>query len=314
MILVTGCAGFIGHALCLRLLADGKTIVGLDNLNSYYEPKLKLDRLNQLQAHEKFTFIHCDLMDAAGLEHIFCDFGITVVVNLAAQAGVRYSLEYPQAYIDSNITGFLNVLETCVQFHVKHLVYASSSSVYGLNESLPFGTDDRTDSPANLYAVTKKTNELMAFAYNHLHALPVTGLRFFTVYGPWGRPDMAFFKFAKAIIAGKPIDVYNYGNHLRAFTYIDDIVDGILKVMPDVPVAPHIYNIGGDQSVKLLSAIELLEIALGKPALLNMLPMQPGDVFATEAEPSHIKGWEPKITLEEGIQRFVDWYRGYYHS
>jgi UDP-glucuronate 4-epimerase len=309
-LLVTGCAGFIGHALCLRLLADGHTVIGLDNMNAYYDVSLKRARLDQIKPHINFAWEYCDLQDNEGIERVFALHEPEIVVNLAAQAGVRYSLENPQAYIDSNITGFANILEMCVKFRVEHLVYASSSSVYGRNEELPFSVDHRTDNPANMYAVTKKANELMAKAYSNLYGLKTTGLRFFTVYGPWGRPDMAFFKFTKSILKGEPIEVYNNGEHSRSFTYIDDVIEGIVCVIADS--SEDVYNIGGDKTVRLMQAISLIEAAVGQEAILKMLPMQKGDVESTVAEPSRIKGYSPKVSIEDGIARFTDWFRGFY--
>ena len=313
MILVTGAAGFIGHALCQRLLTLGELVVGIDNLNDYYDVSLKTARLDQLTASKDFAFQHMDICDAGAVRALFRGYRPSCVVHLAAQAGVRYSLENPQAYVDSNITGFLNILDACYDNDVNHLVYASSSSVYGLNDKTPFSAEDRTDSPANMYAVTKKCNELMAHAYWNLYGLKSTGLRFFTVYGPWGRPDMAFFKFTKAIIEGEPIDVYNGGDHVRAFTYIDDIVDGILKAM-EQDTGCNVFNLGGDEAIMLTRAIATLEKAIGKTAVINALPMQKGDVLATVAAPSRIPGWKPRIGLEEGVRRFVEWYRGFYHE
>ncbi len=313
MILVSGCAGFIGNALCLKLLESGSTVLGVDNLNAYYDVRLKEARMKRLDGLPGFVFECYDIREKGRIADLIQAFDVEIVVHLAAQAGVRHSLDHPQDYIDNNITGFLNILEACRTHCIKHLVYASSSSVYGMNDELPFSVDHRTDEPANLYAVTKKSNELMATAYQYLYGLHSTGLRFFTVYGPWGRPDMAFFKFVKAIIAGEPIDVYNHGNHTRAFTYIDDIVDGILKVVHGGGKGNQIYNIGGDESVALLDAIGLIEKAVDKQAILNLLPMQPGDVIGTCAEPSRIPEWRPKIKLEEGIKRFVEWYRNYHH-
>lgn len=311
MILVTGAAGFIGYSLCKRLLEDGELVVGLDNLNDYYDPSLKRARLDRLAQYANFKFILGDITDRAAMDAVFRGFGFDRVYHLAAQAGVRYSLENPQAYIDSNITGFVNVLEQCVANGISHLVYASSSSVYGLNEETPFEAEERTDRPANMYAVTKKANELMAHAYWHLHGLRTTGLRFFTVYGPWGRPDMAFFKFTKAITEGLPFDVYNNGHHMRAFTYIDDVVDGVVECMK-YPDGCKVYNIGGDEAVPLMAAIRMIETEVGRDAIMRFLPMQKGDVLATVAAPSKIPGYSPRVSLETGIKAFVDWYRWYH--
>lgn len=319
-ILVTGAAGFIGYYVCRELLARGDTVVGIDNLNHYYPVQLKHDRLAQLKGQPLFRFMPLDLLDRDGLTRLFAENNFTAVVHLAAQAGVRYSLENPYAYLDSNITGTLNILENCRHFPVEHLVYASSSSVYGLNAKTPFAVTDSTDQPVSLYAATKKATELMAHTYSHLYAIPVTGLRFFTVYGPWGRPDMAPIKFADAIVQGRPIDVYNHGEMQRDFTYIDDIVAGVLKVL-DKPPQPQtdkpryrLYNIGHNQPVKLLEFISLLEQALGKKAYKNMLPMQPGDVVQTCADVSDLEhdfGFKPTTSLSQGISQFIDWYQYY---
>ena len=321
-ILVTGAAGFIGYYVCRKLLAHNNTVIGIDNLNPYYDVQLKRDRLSQLKDLPKFTFIQLDLLDRAGLTRLFAENKITAVVHLAAQAGVRYSLENPHAYADSNVSGTLNILENCRHYPVRHLVYASSSSVYGLNAKTPFAVTDRTDHPVSLYAATKKATELMAHTYSHLFAIPVTGLRFFTVYGPWGRPDMAPMKFADAIVNGRPIDVYNYGEMQRDFTYIDDIVAGVLKVLDKAPSLDgneppyRLYNIGNNQPVKLLDFITLLEQALGKTAHKNMLPMQPGDVLQTYADVHDLErdfGFKPATSLSSGIHRFIAWYKHYYN-
>lgn len=331
-ILVTGAAGFIGFHLSRRLLERGCQVVGLDDLNDYYDAELKQSRLEILLQQPGFRFVRAALEDNAAMARLFADQSFHTVVNLAAQAGVRYSLTNPHAYIASNINGFLNMLEGCRQQGVRHLIYASSSSVYGANSKAPFHEDDPTDHPVSLYAATKKSNELMAHSYAHLYGLPCTGLRFFTVYGPWGRPDMAYFKFTKAILAGTPIDVYNNGNMMRDFTYIDDIVEGIIRIMPITPVAdpayntatpapsgssvPHrIYNIGNNTPAPLGTLIKLLEKLLGRQANKNLLPMQPGDVPSTYADISrlqHATGFAPSTPLESGLARFVEWYRGYY--
>ena len=335
-VLVTGAAGFIGYHTCERLLARGDEVVGFDNLNAYYDPCLKEARLERLRRHPGFTFVRGELADREGMARLFSETGadgrFDRVIHLAAQAGVRHSLSHPHEYIDSNLVGFINVLEGCRHSKVGHLVYASSSSVYGLNATLPFSVHDRVDHPVSLYAATKKANELMAHSYSHLFALPTTGLRFFTVYGPWGRPDMALFKFAKAILAGEPIDVYNHGKMRRDFTYIDDIVEGVLRTCdhvaapspafdagnpdPGVSSAPwRVYNIGNHQPVELMRFIQAIERALGKSATLNLLPMQPGDVAATVADVADLArdvGFTPATTIEEGITRFIAWYRDYY--
>ena len=330
--LVTGAAGFIGFHLSKRLLDYGWTVVGLDNLNDYYDPQLKRDRLAQLEGRDGFTFVKLDIADRTGMEKLFAGNSFGVVVNLAAQAGVRYSLTNPHSYVDTNIVGFLHILEGCRHHGVKHLVYASSSSVYGANTSFPFSESDNVDHPVSLYAASKKADELMAHTYAHLYGLPCTGLRFFTVYGPWGRPDMALFKFTKAILAGEPIDVYGQGDMRRDFTYIDDIVEGVARVMVTLPgpdpawtgddpnpatsSAPwRVYNIGNNNPVELLRFIEVIEVALGRRAEKNMLPMQPGDVRATAASVEALgvaSGFCPQTNVEDGIQRFVEWYRCYY--
>ena len=333
-ILVTGAAGFIGAALSERLLARGDDVLGFDNLNAYYDPRLKQARLARLQSHPNFSFVRGSLEDRIALDAAVSDFKPARVVNLAAQAGVRYSLENPQAYIDSNIVGFVNVLEACRHAHVEHLVYASSSSVYGANRKLPFSVDDNVDHPVSLYAATKKANELMAHTYSHLFALPTTGLRFFTVYGPWRRPDMALFLFARKILAGEPIDVFNHGRHTRDFTYIDDIVEGVIRSLDHVPgpdpgydpmsptpassSAPYrLYNIGNHQPTQLLRYIEVLEDCLGRKAERRLLPLQPGDVPDTFADVESLRrdvGYAPSTPIEVGVARFVDWYRTFYGS
>lgn len=331
-VLVTGAAGFIGFHLSQRLLAEGHTVVGLDNLNDYYSVQLKRDRLALLEDHRDFTFAHLDMADAEDMDQLFEREGFTHVVNLAAQAGVRYSIKNPRSYVQSNLVGFGNILEGCRHNHVKHLVYASSSSVYGLNTTMPFSVHDNVDHPISLYAASKKANELMAHTYSHLYRLPTTGLRFFTVYGPWGRPDMALFLFTKAILEGRPIDVFNHGQMRRDFTYIDDIVEGVYRVMQRTPVpnpawsgeapdpssstAPYrIYNIGNNNTVELGRFIEVLEEALGKKAVKNLLPMQPGDVAATYANVDDLiadTGFQPATSVEQGVAAFVRWYREYY--
>jgi len=331
-ILVTGAAGFIGSRLADRLLARGDTVFGIDNLNDYYDVALKTARLEKLSTREKFSFERLDISDRAGMESLFGRLKFDAVMNLAAQAGVRYSLENPHLYIESNIAGFCNILEGCRHSGVRHLVYASSSSVYGANTRLPFSEHDNIDHPLSLYAATKKANELMAHTYAHLYGLPCTGLRFFTVYGPWGRPDMALFKFTKNILEGQPIPVFNNGNMVRDFTYVDDIVEGVVRVIdrpaqadpawdgaapdPARSRAPYrIYNIGNNTPVQLMRYISVLERCLGKKAQIEMLPMQPGDIPATMADVSALQtdiGYRPGTAVEEGIPRFVEWYRGYY--
>ncbi|WP_413160333.1 NAD-dependent epimerase [Capilliphycus salinus ALCB114379] len=325
-ILVTGSAGFIGFHLSKILLERGDTVIGLDNLNSYYQVSLKKDRLEQLNPFENFTFYHLDLVDREQLEKLFSEHKFDAVVNLAAQAGVRYSIENPHAYVDSNLTGFINILEGCRHTNVGHLIFASSSSVYGANKKIPFEVEDNVDYPVSLYAATKKANELMAHSYSHLYNIPSTGLRFFTVYGPWGRPDMAYFLFTKAILDGKPIKVFNHGKMQRDFTYIDDLVEGIVRLIDNIPQpnlqaesntkAPYkIYNIGNNKPVELSRFIEVLETCLGKKAVKEMLPMQPGDVPITYANVDPLiqdVGFSPDTPIEVGIQRFVEWYRSYY--
>jgi UDP-glucuronate 4-epimerase len=328
-ILVTGVAGFIGFFLAKRLLEDGFEVYGIDNLNDYYDVNLKKARLQHLTAHARFTFQFADLSDRPTITQLFQTQKFDYVVNLAAQAGVRYSLINPSAYTDSNLTGFVNLLEGCRHHGVRHLVFASSSSVYGNSTKVPFSTRDNVDRPISLYAATKKANELIAHTYSHLYGIPTTGLRFFTVYGPWGRPDMAYFKFVQAIEAGNPIDVYNYGKLQRDFTYIDDVIEGIVRVMHHIPqpgtgedietaIAPapyRLYNIGNHRPVELLYFIQVLEQLLGKEAQKNMLPMQPGDVLTTYADVEDLKrevGFAPQTSIETGLKRFVDWYRDYY--
>lgn len=331
-ILVTGAAGFIGFHLSNRLLDAGHTVVGLDNLNDYYDVNLKLSRLKMLEARAGFRFVKGELADREALAGLFAEERFEIVVNLAAQAGVRYSLVNPHAYIDSNIQGFMNILEGCRHNRVRHLVYASSSSVYGANTLMPFSVHHNVDHPVSLYAATKKANELMAHTYSALYGLPTTGLRFFTVYGPWGRPDMALFLFTRAILAGKPIDVFNNGRMQRDFTFVDDIVEGVFRVMfhlpqvneawsgerpdPGTSFAPYrIYNIGNNNPVELLQFINVLEECLGRKAEKNFLPLQPGDVPATYADVEDLAsdvGFRPATPIEEGIKRFVAWYRNYY--
>ena len=337
-ILVTGAAGFIGFHISKALLEKGHRVVGLDNINDYYDPILKFARLNQLgviEEHSKvynqkaasnkydsFTFIRINLEDKEELIELFDYEKFDVVCHLAAQAGVRYSLEHPETYINSNIVGFLNILENCRNFKVKHLVYASSSSVYGLNEKIPFEVSDTVDRPISLYAASKKSNELMAHTYSHLFRLPTTGLRFFTVYGPWGRPDMALFLFTKAILNNEPINVFNYGKMERDFTFIDDITKGVVAVVEN-PLLERakpgdlyrIYNIGNSKSVKLLDFIEAIEAVLGKKAIKNMLPMQPGDVEKTWASVNNLErdyGYKPDTSIQDGIEAFINWYCGFY--
>lgn len=332
-VLVTGAAGFIGFHLSQRLLARGDEVIGLDNLNNYYDVSLKKDRLAQLQEKSGFSFYQLDLADREGMAQLFAEQRFDIVVNLAAQAGVRYSLKNPHAYIDSNLVGFINVLEGCRHSGVQHLVFASSSSVYGANTKTPFSVHDNVDHPVSLYAATKKANELMAHTYSHLYGLPTTGLRFFTVYGPWGRPDMALFLFTKAILAGQPIDVFNYGKMQRDFTYIDDIVEGVVRVGDKIPEpnpnwsgndpalgsskAPYkLYNIGNNQPVELMHFIEVLENCLGRKAEKKMLPIQLGDVPITYADVDDLfqdVGFKPSTSIEVGIERFLGWYRSYYN-
>ncbi|MHC1699925.1 MAG: NAD-dependent epimerase [Humidesulfovibrio sp.] len=333
-VLVTGAAGFIGFHLSRRLLSMGAEVVGLDNINDYYSVEIKHARLDMLKAEPRFTFAKLDLADTEGMARLFKQHGFTHVVNLAAQAGVRYSIENPRAYIDSNVVGFLNILEGCRHNKVGHLAFASSSSVYGLNTNMPFSVHNNVDHPISLYAATKKSNELMAHTYSHLYGLPATGLRFFTVYGPWGRPDMALFLFTKAILAGEPIKVFNHGKMKRDFTYIDDIVEGVVRVTlhtaepnpdwdgntPDPATSPNpyrIYNIGNNNVVELSRYIEVLEECLGKKAIKEYLPMQMGDVPATIANVDDLVrdvGFKPATRIEDGIARFVEWYRSYFKA
>jgi len=321
IILITGAAGFIGFHLSKRLLEEGLTVTGFDNLNDYYDVSLKQSRLEVLKRYERFTFIKLDLANKEEVEAIINTYHPEIVVNLGAQAGVRYSIENPEAYIQSNIVGFFNILEACRHNGVEHLVYASSSSVYGANKKIPFSTEDKVDKPVSLYAATKKSNELMAYTYSHLYGIPATGLRFFTVYGPYGRPDMAYFSFTKAILEGKPIKVFNHGDMYRDFTYIDDIVTGIVNVMEQPPVqdengAPHkIYNIGNNQPEKLMDFIQTLEQFLGKEAIKEYYPMQAGDVYQTYADVNDLINdfdFKPDTPISIGLAKFVEWYREYY--
>jgi UDP-glucuronate 4-epimerase len=331
-ILVTGAAGFIGFYVSQALLARGDEVVGLDNLNDYYDPRLKTARLEILRQHKRFRFVKLDLMDRGGIEALFNAEKFNRIVHLAAQAGVRYSIENPHAYVDSNVTGFLHIIEGCRRNGVEHLVYASTSSVYGANTHMPFAVDQNVDHPLSLYAATKKANELMAHCYSSLYGLPTTGLRFFTVYGPWGRPDMALFLFTANILAGKPIDVFNYGKHKRDFTYIADIAAGVVAALDhtaspdahwnsDAPdpstsrASYRLYNIGNQRPVELLRYIEVLEECLGRKAQKNLLPLQAGDVPDTVADVEALVrdvGYRPGTPVEEGVKRFVDWYRSYY--
>jgi UDP-glucuronate 4-epimerase len=331
-ILVTGAAGFIGFHLATRLCAMGHEVLGIDNMNDYYDVTLKQARLAELKKHNSFTFLEAGIEDQKAMEEAFADFKPDIVANLAAQAGVRYSIENPQAYIQSNLNGFINILEGCRHNDVKHLVYASSSSVYGANTKVPFAVNDSVDHPISLYAATKKANELMAHSYAHLYGLPCSGLRFFTVYGPWGRPDMAYFKFADKMRNGQPIEVYNNGNMMRDFTYIDDIIEGVVRLLdhkatpnpewksnnPDVATsnAPYrIYNIGNNDPVKLMDMIATLEEALGMKTVIEMKPMQAGDVPSTYADIDSLEqavGFKPSTDLKTGLQKFAEWYKGYY--
>ena len=331
-ILVTGAAGFIGAALSLHLLERGDDVVGMDNLNDYYDIHLKKARLARLTPHKNFTFLECDIANNEAIAPLFAKEKFQCVVHLAAQAGVRYSITNPHVYAQSNLVGFLTILEGCRQQNVEHLVYASSSSVYGANTKLPFSTSDNVDHPVSLYAATKKANELMAHSYSHLYGLSTTGLRFFTVYGEWGRPDMSPFIFTRQILANKPIDLFNYGNHQRDFTYIDDIVEGITRVIDNPPIgnkdwngehpdpatspAPYrLFNIGNSSPIKLMEYIGAIEEAVGKIAIKNFLPMQLGDVPMTHADVTHLEkavGYKPATPVKEGIRRFVEWYKGYY--
>jgi len=330
--LVTGAAGFIGFHVSQRLLAAGHQVVGIDNLNDYYDVNLKHARLNLIKPDPAFTFIEMDLADRDAIASLFKQQQFQRVIHLGAQAGVRYSIENPHAYADANLIGHLNILEGCRHNKIEHLLYASSSSVYGLNRKMPFSTEDSVDHPVSLYAATKKANELMSHTYSHLYQLPTTGLRFFTVYGPWGRPDMALFKFTRAMIAGEAIDVYNQGQMKRDFTYIDDIAEAIVRLQDVIPQADEnwtveagspatssapyrVYNIGNSQPVTLINYIEAIEKALGITAVKNLMPMQPGDVLETSADTEALFkaiGFKPQTSVEEGVKRFVDWYRDFY--
>jgi UDP-glucuronate 4-epimerase len=333
IILVTGAAGFIGFHVARRLLVEGRNVVGLDNLNSYYDPALKGARLNVLREDSRFSFVHLDLSDRAAIKSLFARYRFPIVIHLAAQAGVRYSLEHPHAYVDANLDGFINVLEGCRHTGCRHLLFASSSSVYGANTKLPFSVQDNVDHPISLYAASKKANELMAHAYSHLHGIPATGLRFFTVYGPWGRPDMAMFLFAKAIVEGTPIKLFNHGNMRRDFTYIDDVSEAVVRLVdrppqgnpnwsgqkpdPATSAAPwKIYNIGSNSPEELMHVVSLLETEFGRTAVKEMVPMQPGDVPATYADIEDLTrevGFRPATKIEEGIARFAKWYRDYHN-
>jgi UDP-glucuronate 4-epimerase len=333
-LLVTGAAGFIGYHTCEALLRRGDEVFGLDNLNAYYDVRLKEARLARLEGRPGFRFTKADLADRAAMAQLFADVKPERVVHLAAQAGVRYSLENPHAYADSNLVGFVNILEGCRALNTSHLVYASTSSVYGANRKMPFSVDDPVDHPLSLYAATKRANELMAHSYAHLYGLPVTGLRFFTVYGPWGRPDMAIFKFTRAMLSGEPIDVYNAGHHARDLSYIDDIVEGVVRTL-DLPARPdpgwsaltpspatsnapyRLYNIGNNRPVRLLDLIQCLEKALGVKARMNLMPMQPGDIEATCADIDRLQdevGFRPDTPLETGIGKFIQWFKEYYET
>ena len=323
-ILVTGAAGFVGFHVARRLLAEGRAVVGLDNLNAYYDPALKQARLDILRGQQGFTFERIDLADRASVADLFAQHRFSRVIHLAAQAGVRYSIDHPHAYADANLEGFVNVLEGCRHHGCGHLIYASSSSVYGANTKLPFSVADRTDHPVSLYAATKKANELMAHSYSHLYRIPTTGLRFFTVYGPWGRPDMAIFLFTKAIMAGTPIPLFNHGKMQRDFTYVDDVTRGILRLIDHVPrsgegegsgAPARIYNIGNNRPEELMHVVAVLEKALGREAIKEMLPMQPGDVLATYADIDDLTrdvDFRPQTSIEDGIGEFVGWYRDHY--
>jgi len=324
--LVTGVAGFIGFHTTKRLCMEGHDVVGIDNLNDYYSVELKRARLGQLIEFENFRFNQVDIAHKEELRSVFTDDSFERVIHLAAQAGVRYSLENPEVYADSNLTGFVNILEACRHYKVEHLVYASSSSVYGMNSKLPFSTTDSVDNPVSLYAATKRANELMAHTYAHLYRLPTTGLRFFTVYGPWGRPDMALFKFTESILNGRAIDIYNNGEMSRDFTYIDDVVEGVIRIQDCLPTtegrlvaqidAPcKVYNLGLGAPVKLLDFIQCIEVEMGVKAIKNFMPMQPGDVVRTWADVSELQeliGFQPKTSLDTGVRNFVEWYRHYY--
>jgi len=323
-ILVTGAAGFIGFHVARQLLAEGRRVVGLDNLNSYYDPALKRSRLNVLREDERFSFAHVDVADRRAVRDLFATHRFPAVIHLAAQAGVRHSIDHPHDYVDANLEGFVNVLEGCRRNECGHLLYASSSSVYGANAKLPFSVEDRVDHPVSLYAATKRANELMAWSYSHLYGLPVTGLRFFTIYGPWGRPDMAVFLFARAIMEGRPIRLFNHGRMRRDFTYIEDVTRVILSLMAHVPqgnagnadgVPARLYNVGNHRPEELMDVVSILERELGRPAIKEMLPMQPGDVVETFADIGDLvrdTGIAPQTSIAQGIRQFVDWYRDHY--
>lgn len=329
-VLVTGCAGFIGFHVSRRLLQMGSLVLGLDNLNSFYDEGFKNARLEILRSQPGFEFVQADLAELGCVKNIFGGPQFGAVIHLAAQAGVRYSLENPHLYVQSNLVGFVNLIEQAYKARTPHFVFASSSSVYGANRKIPFSEQDNVDHPVSLYAATKKSNELMAHVYAHLYGLPVTGLRFFTVYGPWGRPDMAMFKFCKAILEGVPIEVYNHGEMKRDFTYIDDVVEGVIRIMAEPPSLPtqveadsqaaapyRVYNIGNNQPVELMKLLRLLEAKIGKKAIIKLLPMQPGDVPVTYADIDRLSqaiGYRPSTSIEEGVSRFVDWYREYCKS
>lgn len=319
--LITGSAGFIGFHLAQRLLIEGYRVVGIDNLNDYYDPQLKQDRLHMLKQYEGFSFYQMDINEREAFFNLFENYAFDAVIHLAAQAGVRYSLENPHSYADSNLSGFINVLEACRHHNIKHLIYASSSSVYGMNKKVPFSVEDPVNEPVSLYAATKRANELIAFSYSHLYQIPCTGLRFFTVYGPWGRPDMAYFSFTKNIIECTPIKVFNQGKMERDFTYVDDIVEGIVRLIPNIPARqankpPYaLFNIGNNQPETLGHFIELLEQHIGQKALKEMHPMQPGDVLRTYADITPLEkavGFRPSTTLDEGLKKFVIWFKSYY--
>ena len=334
IIIVTGSAGFIGYTLCIKLLEKDKNVIGIDNHNNYYDPELKEQRALKLMKYSNYEHFRIDLVDKIKIDDVFKKYQPKIVVNLAAQAGVRYSIKNPLAYINSNIVGFANILESCRHHNVNHLVYASTSSVYGANTQMPFSEEHNANHPLSLYAASKKSNELMAHSYSYLYKLPTTGLRFFTVYGPWGRPDMALFKFTQAILDEKPIDLFNNGNHSRDFTYVDDIVEGVIKILNNPPrinkdwnsfnpdpansISPwSIYNIGNNKPVKLMDYVEALEKALGKKAKYNFLPLQPGDVTDTYADVSRLKqkfNYKPSTSVEEGVSKFVRWYKDYYNK
>jgi UDP-glucuronate 4-epimerase len=323
IVLVTGAAGFIGFHVSQALLERGCIVIGYDNCNDYYDVSLKEGRLGVLSAYPEFTFIKGDLADKEALDSVFSTYAPTIILHLGAQAGVRYSIDNPYAYLQSNLVGFLNILEACRNFKTSHLVYASSSSVYGMNEKVPFSTSDNVDSPVSLYAATKKSNELMAHCYTHLYGFPSTGLRFFTVYGPWGRPDMAYFSFTNKIVKGEPIKIFNNGDMWRDFTYIDDVVAGILNILPNPPVANEhgdrykVYNIGNNKPEQIMDYFAALEKALGVTAKKEFLPMQPGDVYQAYADVDDLMrdfDFKPSTPIEVGLQKFVDWYRGYYGS